>query len=324
MVPAQSSFSVLGPGDFYTLDNQGLITDTTSYVSRKILKTYWNLEPRISLNYLMNERTSLKAAYTRAAQYLHLISSATVSQPTDVWIPSSLYVKPEISDQYSVGYFRNFADNAYEFSLETYYKRLQNQIDYKEGAQLELNNTIETELLFGNGRAYGVEFLLKKKKGRLNGWIGYTISRTERQLKEINNGKYFPARQDRTHDISLVALYDLSAKVTISASWVYNTGNAVTFPSGKYSVDGQVVNYYAERNGYRMPSYHRLDVGITWQRKKTVKFESSWTFSLYNAYARQNPFMINFRQSYDDPLRSEAVQLSLFSLVPAVTYNFKF
>jgi hypothetical protein len=318
-----SSFSILGPGDFYTLD-KGLVTDTTSHTSGKILKTYWNVEPRIALNYLVNEKSAIKAAYTRTAQYLHLISSATVSQPTDLWIPSSQYVKPEIGDQYSLGYFRNFADNAYEFSVETYYKHLQNQIDYKDGAQLELNNTIETELLFGKGRAYGVEVLLKKKKGRLNGWVGYTLSRTERKLEEINNGKYFSARQDRTHDISIVALYNLSAKLTLSANWVYNTGNAVTFPSGKYSVDGQVVSYYAERNGYRMPDYHRLDLGLTWQRKKTTKFESSWTFSLYNAYARQNPFMINFRQSYDDPSRSEAVQLSLFSLVPAITYNFKF
>jgi hypothetical protein len=318
-----SSFSILGPGDFYTVNN-GSVSDTTSYSSGEILRTYWNAEPRLALNYLANERSSIKAAYTRTAQYLHLISSATVSQPTDLWIPSSHYVKPEIGDQYSVGYFRNFSGNAYEFSVETYYKHLQNQVDYKDGAQLELNNTIETELLFGKGRAYGIEFLLKKKKGRLNGWIGYTLSRTERQLKEINNGKYFPARQDRTHDISIIALYDFSATLTLSASWVYNTGNAVTFPSGKYTLDGQVVSYYAERNGYRMPSYHRLDLGLTWQRKKTAKWESSWTFSLYNAYARQNPFMINFRQSYDDPSRSEVVQLSLFSIVPAVTYNFKF
>lgn len=319
-----SAFSIIGPGDFYNLDEEGVIYDTTSYSAREVLKTYWNVEPRVSLSYMIDDWNSVKSAYTRTVQYLHLISSAAVSQPTDVWLPSSEYVKPEISDQYSIGYFRNMKDNTYEFSLEGYYKHLQNQIDYKDGAQLELNNAVETELLFGKGRAYGVELLIRKKKGRLNGWIGYTFSRTERQIEGVNRGKYYPARHDRTHDISVVGIYELSPKWSLSMNWVYNTGNAVTFPSGKYAVDGQAVNYYTERNGYRMPAYHRMDIGATWQRKKSKKFESSWTFSIYNAYARQNPFMINFRQNTDDPSRSEAVQLSLFSIVPAVTYNFKF
>jgi hypothetical protein len=303
---------------------EGVISDTTTHEAGEILKTYFTPEPRVSINYKIGRQSALKAAYVRTAQYLHLISSAAVSQPTDMWLPTSEYVRPELGEQYSLGYFTDFKDHAYEFSVEVYYKQMRNQIDFKDGAQLELNNSVETELLFGKGRAYGTEFLLKKKNGRLNGWIGYTLSRTERQIESINEGKYYPARQDRTHDISIVGIFDLSRKWSVSASWVYNTGNAATFPSGKYALDGQVVNYYAERNGYRMPAYHRLDLGATWLRKRTKRFESSWTFSIYNAYARQNPFMINFRKNYDDPSRSEIVQLSLFTIIPAVSYNFKF
>jgi hypothetical protein len=319
-----SSFSILGPGDFYHFNAEGVISDTTTHGAGEILKTYFTPEPRVSVNYKIGRQSAVKAAYVRTAQYLHLISSAAVSQPTDMWLPTSEYVKPELGDQYSVGYFADFKEHAYEFSAEVYYKQMRNQIDFKDGAQLELNNSVETELLFGRGRAYGTEFLLKKKKGRLSGWIGYTLARTERQIESINQGEYYPARQDRTHDISIVGIFDLSQKWSFSASWVYNTGNAATFPSGKYSLDGQVVNYYTERNGYRMPAYHRLDLGATWLRKKTKRFESSWTFSVYNAYARQNPFMINFRKNYEDPLRSEIVQLSLFTIIPAVSYNFKF
>jgi len=201
---------------------------------------------------------------------------------------------------------------------------LQHQIDYKEGAQLALNTSVEPELVFGKGRAYGAEFLLRKKQGPLTGWIAYTLSRTERQFDAINNGSWFPAKQDRTHDISIVAMYGLSPKWSLSANWVYYTGNAVTFPSGKYIVDGHVTSYYAERNASRMPGYHRLDLGATWQRRKKERFESSWTFSIYNVYAQQNPFIITFRKSPTDPGSTEAVRLSIFSLIPSFTYNFKF
>lgn len=313
-----NAFSIAGPGDF--LQNN----DTLGYDSRKIIKTYFNPEPRLFITYNLTPNSSLKAAYSRATQNMHLISSLNVAQPTDLWIPSSLMVKPEISDQFSLGYFRNLRNNTYELSIEAYYKLLQNQIDYKDGAQLELNSSVEPELIFGKGRAYGAEFLLRKKQGRLTGWIGYTLARTERQFPTVNKGTWFPARQDRTHDITIVAMYELNKKWSLSADWTYYTGNAVTFPSGKYGVNGNVMSYYTERNGYRMPPYHRLDLGATWQRKKTARFESSWTFSIYNAYARQNPFLINFRKSKTDPNRTEAVQLSLFSLVPSISYNFKF
>ncbi len=319
-----TSFSLLGPGDIYTYNTDGTTLDTMVYNSGKIVKTYLNVEPRITLNYVINQQNSVKASYGRNTQNLHLISNSTSGNPTDLWIPSSNNVKPEIADQVSLGYFRNFKENQFEFSSEIYYKDMQNQVDYKNGAQLNFNANIESQLLYGKGRAYGLELLLKKKIGKFNGWISYTLSRTERLIEGINNSNYYPAKQDRTHDIAVVGIYELSPKWTFSATWVYYTGNAVTFPSGKYMVGGQIVNYYTERNGYRMPAYHRLDLGATWQRKKTEKYESSWTFSIYNAYARENAYSITFEPDPSDPTKTQAVQTTLFRLVPAITYNFKF
>ncbi|MGD1045819.1 MAG: TonB-dependent receptor [Bacteroidota bacterium] len=314
-----SSFSVLGPGVFYTYDNAGNTIDSLSSGSGTIVKTYFSIEPRLAVNYILDGESSVKASYARSTQNLHLLSNSTTSNPIDVWIPSSNNVQPEIADQFSIGYFRNFTDNTYEFSIETYYKNLKNQIDYKNGAQIYFNNDVESQLLFGSGRAYGVEFFLKKKYGQLNGWIGYTLSRSEMKFDAVNHGSYFPARQDETHDISIVAIYQFSDKWSFSATWVYNTGNAVTFPSGKYWVDGQVFNYYTERNGYRMPAYHRLDLGATWQGEN-----SGWTFSLYNAYGRDNAYIIAFQQDPNNKTRTQAVQTSLFKFVPSITYNFRF
>lgn len=326
-----SLFSILGPGDFYSYNSSGQVTDTISYRSGQFIKTYSFIEPRLSVDYVINEKSSLKAAYSRNTQYLHLLSNSTSASPTDLWIPSSNYVKPEIADQVSVGYFKNFKDNNYEFSAEVYYKFLQNQIDYKDGAKLTfnatenpLNENLESQLLFGKGRAYGIEFFLQKKYKRLTGWVSYTLSRTEKKIKGINNGEYYPARQDRTHDVSIVAMYELTKKWTLSSTFVYYSGNAVSFPSGKYYVAGQIVSYYTERNNYRMPAYNRLDLSATWQRKKTAKFESSWTFSLYNAYGRENAYTITFQEDPDNLEKTQAVQTSLFRWVPSVTYNFKF
>jgi hypothetical protein len=317
-------FSVLGPGDFYTYNSLGETTDTTSFLRGEIVKTYFNPEPRLTLNYLINGKNSIKASYTRNVQNLHLISNSTSGNPTDLWIPSSLNVKPETADHFALGYFRNFFENSYEFSTEVYYKSLGNQIDYKDGAELNFNQKVESQLLFGSGRAYGIEFLLKKKYGKINGWIGYTIARTEKAIEGINQGKYYPSKQDRLHDFSLVAIYNISPKWTVSGTWIYYTGNAVTFPSGKYEMGDKVINYYTERNGYRMPAYHRLDLGATWYRKRTQKYESSWNFSLYNAYGRENAYTITFKQDPNDPTKTQAVQTTLFRWVPSITYNFKF
>jgi CarboxypepD_reg-like domain/TonB-dependent Receptor Plug Domain len=319
-----TSFTPIGPGTFYTYDTKGIRSDSSKYASGAFVKTYVNAEPRLAVNYLINEKSSVKASYDRNTQNLHLLSNSTSGNPTDLWIPSSNNVKPEIADQVSLGYFRNFKDNSFEFSCEVYYKAMQNQVDYKDGAQLNFNENVEADLLFGTGRAYGMELFFRKKYGRLTGWVGYTLSKSEKKIAGINNGDYYNAKQDRTHDISVVGIYELAKKWTVSSSWVYYTGNAVTFPSGKYTSAGQVVNYYSERNGYRMPAYHRLDIGVTWYRKKTAKRESSWNFSLYNAYGRENAYTITFQQDPNDPTRTQAVQTTLFRWIPSITYNFKF
>jgi len=319
-----TDFRYLGPGTIYTYDTNGEVLTSRYAAKNEVVKTYINLEPRINASYLIDEKQSVKAAYSRTVQNLHLLSNTTSGNPTDIWVPSSNNVKPELGDQYSVGYFRNLKNNTFELSAESYYKNLYNQIDYKNGAQLAFNQLVEGELVYGTGRAYGIELLGRKKVGKLTGWIGYTLSRTERKFREINDGKYFPARQDRTHDFSVVVMYELNKKWSLSTNWVYYTGNAVTFPSGKYQIEGQLVNYYTERNGYRMPDYHRLDFGATYYRKNTDTYESSWSFSIYNAYARRNAYIITFRESANDPNQNEAVKLSLFRLIPAVTYNFHF
>lgn len=319
-----SEFDVLGPGNFYTYDSAGNTTDTATYSSGKIVKSYTNLEPRFSTSYQLNEESSIKAAYARNVQNLHLLSNSTSNNPTDLWIPSSPIVKPEIADQVSLGYFRNFNDNAYEFSAEVYYKFLQNQIDYKNGAQLVANENVESQLLFGNGRAYGLELYLKKKVGKLTGWVSYTLSKSELKIPSINNGSYFPSRQDEPNVISIVGMYKVSKKWNFSANWVYNTGYPVTWPSGKYDVNGQPVYLYTSRNGYRMPAYHRLDLGATVITRKTKHTETSWTFSVYNAYDRLNAYTITFREDPNDATQTQAVKTALFGIIPSVTFNFKF
>jgi hypothetical protein len=252
------------------------------------------------------------------------LSNSTTSSPTDLWVPSSNNVRPQIVDQVSLGYFRNFMNNQYAFSVETYYKTLDNQIDYRNGADLIFNDKYEGALTYGKGIAYGAEFFLKKTKGDLTGWISYTWSRSLRKFDAINNGSYYPARQDRIHDIAIVGIYKLSERWTVSANWIFYTGNAATFPSGRYTVEGVQVPYYTERNGYRFPDYHRLDIGVTLMGKPHKNFESSWNFSAYNAYGRQNAYTIEFRQNKDNPAVTEAVQTALFTIIPSITYNFKF
>ena len=317
-------FSNVGPGEFYEFDENRELSNTIEIKDFEFFKTQGGVEPRFALNYMLDSKSSLKTSYNRIYQFLHLLSNSTTTTPTDLWLPSSNNVKPQISDQVSMGYFRNFKNNEYESSFEVYYKDLKNQIDYKNGAELVFNSTVETELVFGRGWAYGAEFMFKRNFGRFSGWISYTWSRTMRKFEEINHGNPFPARQDRIHDLALVGMYDITPKWSLSANWIYYTGNAVTFPSGKYEIDGIVAGYYTERNGYRMPPYHRLDIGLTWQRKKTEKFESVWNFSVYNAYARENAYFIQFRQNEENPNKTEAVQFALFKIIPSVSYRFKF
>ena len=319
-----TAFSVLGKGDFYAIDSNGLVTDTFSYKKGEVVKTWLNAEPRLAISYQFKPDASIKASYARNVQNLHLISNSTTSSPTDKWLASTNIVKPEISDQYSIGFYKNFG-SVYELNVEVYYKDMQNQIDYRDGADIYINSdAIESQLLFGKGRAYGIEWLFKKKLGRFNGWISYTLSKTERKINGISNNEWYNARQDRTHDIAVVGIYQLNDKWTISANWIYYTGSAVTFPAGKYRIDDQTVYYFTERNGYRMPAYHRLDLGATLVLKQKKRFSSELTISLYNAYGRENAYTIMFRDGKDDPNKTEAVQTALFKYIPSVTYNFKF
>ena len=319
-----SGIFIFGPGTFSTYNADGSILSSKTYQSGDVVKSYFYLEPRLSASYSLNDQTSLKASYNRNTQNIHILSNSNSSTPTDLYAMSSNNIKPEIADQVSTGYFRNFDENIFEFSTEVYYKWLQNQIDYKDGAQLILNQDVESQLVYGTGRAYGIEFYLKKKYGRFNGWLGYTLSRTERKFDAINNGNYFPATQDRTHDISAVGIYQLNKRWSFSSTFVYGTGNAVTYPNGKYAIGGVTTYYYSQRNANREPANNRLDIGATLEGKPHKKYHSSWTFGIYNIYNHRNPYAITFRDSKTNPGTTEAVETSLFGRVPSVTWNFKF
>ena len=318
-----TALSVLGKGEFYTFHDGGELATTTTHGDGAFVKTYVNPEPRAAFSYLLTEFASVKGSYARTTQNMHLLSNSISGNPTDRWIGTTNNIRPEIGDQVSGGYFRKLKDGAYEVSAETYYKWMQNQPDYRNGADILVNQHVEGELLFGKGRAYGLELMARKNTGRLTGWLGYTWSRTQRRIDGINHGDWYYARQDRTHDLSIVGTYALSERWSCSALWTYNTGNAVTFPSGKYTVDDQVMFSYTERNAGRMPAYHRLDLSATLTRKHR-RHESTWNFSLYNAYGRQNAYTITFRQDKDDPTRTNAMQTSLFRWVPSISYGFKF
>jgi hypothetical protein len=318
-----SAFSILGKGDFYNLKD-GVVTDTMHVAAGNILKTYLNVEPRLAASYLLNASSSVKISYVRNTQNLHLISNSTSARPTDRWVASTNNIKPEISDQVSLGYYKDLNNNKYEFTVETYYKTMQNQIDYRDGADITDPNVLETQLLYGIGRAYGVEFLLRKKAGKFTGWVSYTLSKSEKKIDGINDGHWYNARQDRTHDIAVVGTYQLNKKWTLSANWIFYTGDAVSFPSGKYVISGSPYYYYTERNGYRMPNYHRLDLGATKTLKSKKRFTSELSFSLYNAYGRENAYIITFQTDKNDPSKTQAVQTALFRFIPSISYNFKF
>jgi TonB dependent receptor/CarboxypepD_reg-like domain/TonB-dependent Receptor Plug Domain len=318
-----SAYSLLG-GTTYNIYKNNVKIDSVVAKDGAISKTYYNLEPRLTANYRINEVSSIKAGYARNTQHLHQLSNSTGSSPSDQWIGNSYNIKPEIADQVSMGYSRNFDNDNYEFNAETYYKAMQNQVDYKDAADVNNAPDVESELLFGKGRAYGVELMFKKKAGNLTGWVGYTLSKTERQIDGINFNKWYNAKQDRTHDLSIVGTYQLNTKWSLSGLFVYSTGNAVTFPTGKYSLNGITVYEYGNRNANRMPANHRLDISATYEPTKKRRFQGTWNFGLYNVYGRENAYTIAFKDNPDDASRTQAVQTSLFRWVPSVTYNFKF
>lgn len=320
-----SNFIGLGPSTVYDYNDEHEKIDSVSYKRGECVSYYPNVEPRLSANFRLNETSSVKASYTRTCQFVHLIQSSTVAMPTDYWMPSSNTVKPQTCSQVSVGYFRNFNENMYESSVEVYYKKMNNQIDYENGTNLYLNVDLEAYLLYGHSRSYGLELFVKKELGDLTGWISYSLSKSEKQFQGINSGAWYPVRYDRTHDVSIVLMYDLNEKWKVSATWVYSTGDAVTYPSGKYTIDGETVSYYTERNGYRMPAYHRMDLGATYITSKTERFESQLAFSIYNVYNRKNAYMIYFEPVDEEhPEVLQAVKITLFPIIPSVSWNFKF
>ncbi|MFT5859888.1 MAG: hypothetical protein ACI865_001994 [Flavobacteriaceae bacterium] len=316
-----SGFALVG-GKSYTYDDSGDKLTEQTHERWESSSYQFGIEPRLSMSYVISEQNSIKLGYDRNFQYIHQLSNSTTSSPTDVWVPSSNNIKPQIADQLALGYYQNLKKNTYRLSAEVYYKNLQNQIDYRNGADLLLNNEVEGELVYGNGTAYGLELMLQKKKGKLTGWIGYTLSRSLRQFDEINDGNVFSARQDRIHDLSVVVMYKINKSLSLASTFVYYTGDAVTFPSGKYEVAGISVPYFTERNGYRMPNYHRMDVGLTWYMKESKRFKHDLNFSIYNLYARENAYTISFEENAETG-QTEAIQTALFKIIPSITYNFK-
>lgn len=333
-----------GPFDRYITNTDFEITDTITYKKGDKVAQYNNIEPRFALSYLINKSTSVKASYTQNYQYVHLASISSLSLPTDVWVPSSDRVKPQFATQYAVGFFKNFKKDLYETSVEVYYKDMRNQIEYRDGAtpDMDIKNNQDNNFVFGKGWSYGAEFFIKKKYGKFNGWIGYTLAWTERNFPDINQGKDFFARYDRRHDLKIVGIFELNDKWSFGATFVYATGNALTLPQQRYLFGGaidpnnintsqfnnpQIYYTYGDRNSYRMAAYHRLDVSATLQGRKTKNFESSWVFAVYNLYNRYNPYFIYFDSTFDpkiNQIKIQAKQVSLFPILPSVTWNFKF
>jgi len=321
-----SHFQNIGETTIYNYDENYEVLDSTIYAKGVFFSPYSGLEPRIGATFVLNEVSSLKTSYARTRQYIHLAQNSTAGTPLDIWFPTSPNVEPEIADQVALGYFRNFLDNRIEASVEGYYKYISNAIDFKNHAELLLNQEFEGELRFGTARAYGLEFLAKYRIAKFSGWISYTLSKTEKMINEINEGEWYPATYDKPHDISVVLNYNASKRISVGATWVYTTGSAVTFPTGRYILGNKVVPIFSSRNGYRMPNYHRLDLSFTLRSKEKPdrKWSYEWNFSVYNAYGRKNPWVINFKQEPDNPNKTYSEMTYLFGIVPAITFNFKF
>ncbi|MDC6364995.1 MULTISPECIES: TonB-dependent receptor [Flavobacteriaceae] len=349
-----SQFNRLGQDEFFVYeDDNPVIFDpfTLSYREAEpidtinpgrggTLKKFFNFEPRVAASYNFNGKSSIKASYTRLAQYLHLLSNTSSPTPLDVWTPSGPFVEPQLLNQYAIGYFRNIKGGDYTFETEAFYKDIENRIDYIDGANLIANNAIEQVILNGEARAYGLEFLLRKNEGRLTGWLAYTLSRSEQRTPGrdleldtgrsdletgINLGEWYSTPYDKTHDLSIFGSYDLNDKWNINANFIYQTGQPTNYPVGQFEFQGITVPFYGLRNKVRLPDYHRLDVSatLTPRKNKGRNWQSEWVFSIYNLYSRRNAASINFREN-EDTGRNEAIRTSIFGIIPAITYNFKF
>jgi hypothetical protein len=333
-----SIFQNVGPADVHLYedpqDNIDIVhTDTLEYDRWESIKTYVNIEPRLSVRYILKEGQSLKLSYNRMVQNTHLISAGTAPVPFNTWNPSNYYLKPQIADQVAAGYFRNFRNNAYEFSAEGYYKDMSNVTDFADNAQLFFNDNLSTEYRQGKAWAYGVELLLNKNQGKLTGMVSYTWSKTMRKIEGVNLGKEFPSNHDRRNVVNVQAAYDMNDKWVFGGSFTYSTGRPLTLPAGKYEYGDYNPDVITDRNGYRLPPFHRLDLSVTLNPRKNAnrKWKGQWVFSVYNAYNRKNPFTIYTRTKQDkdgnvigDGREKEARLIYLFPVLPSVTYNFKF
>ncbi|MCF8422715.1 MAG: TonB-dependent receptor [Bacteroidia bacterium] len=329
-----SFYNYIGKGNKYTyrdtIPNESKPLDKEEKIANgETIKMYNVPEPRLAVNYTINDKSSIKLGYNRMTQYLHIVSNTAASTPLDIYTPVTNNIKPLIADQITLGYFRNFKENMFESSAEIYYKDLQNQLDYVDNANLLLNRYLEADLVQGKGRAYGAELYLKKSKGKLNGWVSYTLSKTERQVRGISNDEWFLSKYDRTHNVNTVLIYDLNKRFSFSANFVFQTGTPATFPTAKVEVQGYVIPYNTEnkRNNYRNTAYHRADIGITYNFKKNDRrrYKQTIVLSVYNVYNRRNAFSTYFRNNPDYPVNTEAVRYSVVgSFIPAITYNFKY
>ena len=336
-----SGFQYLGAGSIYYYEDAEVkgerrpVSSIEQADNWETIQFYSNLEPRFSFKYSVNPSTSIKGSYNRMSQYIHLVSNTTASLPTDVWTPSTNNIKPQLADQVALGVFKNFLNNQLETSVEIYYKESQNQVDYIDGAEILINRFLEGDLLSGDGRAYGAEFFVKKNSGKINGWVSYTLARTELKVEGINEGDWYPTRFDQTHNVKVTANYDWSEKWSVSANFTYITGTPYTLPSYRYENQGYTIPGVLGRNNGRIPNYHRLDLSATWYMRtlksdgSPKKLQDHWVFTVYNVYARRNPFSIYFAQTDDLSVAGQAItqanQVSILgTFVPAVSYNFKF
>ena len=341
-----SSFQRLGQSELNRYENdhavsfneelqiyeKGQVIGTDTYDRSDVITSFMNLEPRLAVALQINENSSVKASYNRMSQYLHLLSNTSSPTPLDVWAPSGKYIKPQLLDQVALGYFRTFKDNKYALEVETFYKDIQNRIDYIDGANLIANDAIEQIILNGKARAYGLEVLLRKNEGRLTGWIAYTLSKSEQQTpgrttaeSGINNGNWYNTPHDKTHDISITSSYNFSEKWSFSGNVIFQTGQPTTFPNGQYEYNGINIPNYEARNSSRLTTYHRLDLSAIYNPnpKSTKRWKGEWVIGVYNVYGRKNASSITFRENRDTGA-NEARRLALFGVIPSISYNFKF
>lgn len=316
-------FSVLGGAPYYLIDKDGNITETLNTASGHIVKTYTNVEPRLSAKLKLSQLHSLKLGYSRTSQDIHAISNSSMSMPFDRYTMTSNIVAPEQADQIALGWAGITKNGEYDFSAEAYYKDIRNVYDYRDGKLFYSEIEIERLILGGKGRAYGLELCAHKNKGLLTGWVSYTLSWSDNKIEGINGGKWYTASNDRRHDLSVVGMYKLSNTWEVAATWHYNTGQALTAPSGKYDMSGSTFYYYHERNGYRAPACHRLDISATYT-KKHGRATHIWSFGIYNAYNHYNPYVIQFLNDDDKPSGTKVEQTSLFGIIPSVSFTIKY